>query len=490
MTLGVILPHYPRGMCIVFFVMRRTLVALAATLVATGCQSHFHAPRAALGTVPLPLSATTEREISAELALATFDSVWTRIRNTYYDSTLKGLDWPGVRHELRPRAERATTRVELRAVLMDMLNRLGDSHMTVLPREFTTAPPNDSDSAEGPGTAGIEARIIVRSLVVWRVEENSAAANAGVRPGWVIEQIDSTRIDRAIDEVRAVRNARLRRVLFIQTTGRLQHRFDGLANTPVYAVFRDERGARRELVITRGPVAGTPVKMGHMPVMIVQASSQRIENAVAPSGCIGIVRFNYWLPHVMPKLTSAMSEFQSCAGVVLDLRGNVGGLAAMLSGVSGLFADTAATLAVQRSRGQEQHYDIFPRRANASGQKVLPFNGAIAILLDPLSVSTTEVFAAGMRHAVSGRTRVFGERSAGQALPSLVYKLPSGDLLLHAIADLRLSDGTRIEGEGVRPDVEVPLRRSDLLAGRDAAMEAALRWITDWEQARQRLVLR
>jgi carboxyl-terminal processing protease len=318
---------------------------------------------------------------------------------------------------------------------------------------------------------------------VWRVEQNGPAARAGVRPGWIINAIDSTDIDSAVADLRAVRDARLRRTLFTQVTARLQHRFDGSADSHVSAVFQDERGKLRELDMTRAPVSGTPIKMGHMPMMVLHASAQRIDSATASNRCVGVIGFNYWLPHVMPKLASAMNDFQSCDGVVLDLRGNVGGLAAMLSGVAGFLSDTAATLAVQRSRGQEQRYDIFPRLANAQGERVRPFDGAIAILLDPLSVSTTEVFAAGMRYVSHGRARIFGERSAGQALPSLIYKLPSGDVLLHAIADLRLSDGTRIEGEGVRPDVEVPLRQSDLLAGRDAALEAAIRWIADWNKS-------
>jgi carboxyl-terminal processing protease len=154
----------------------------------------------------------------------------------------------------------------------------------------------------------------------------------------------------------------------------------------------------------------------------------------------------------------------------------------MLSGVSGFFADTAATMAVVQSRGQEIRYDVFTRRSTTSGARVKPFDGAVAILIDALSVSTSEVFAAGMRLVAPGRARVFGQRSAGQALPAVIYKLPTGDVLMHAVGDLVLSDGTRVEGEGVRPDVEVPLRRSDLLADRDASLDAAVRWISGWNK--------
>ncbi len=75
------------------------------------------------------------------------------------------------------------------------------------------------------------------------------------------------------------------------------------------------------------------------------------------------------------------------------------------------------------------------------------------------------------------RARVFGERSMGAALPSQFDKLPNGDVFIHATADFVTSDGTRLEGRGVIPDQVVPLKRKDLLAGHDAALEAALQWI-------------
>jgi carboxyl-terminal processing protease len=65
----------------------------------------------------------------------------------------------------------------------------------------------------------------------------------------------------------------------------------------------------------------------------------------------------------------------------------------------------------------------------------------------------------------------------GQALPALFDRLPNGDVLIHAYGDFVTATGTRLEGRGVIPDEEVPLRRDDLLASRDAVLDAALAWI-------------
>ncbi len=113
-----------------------------------------------------------------------------------------------------------------------------------------------------------------------------------------------------------------------------------------------------------------------------------------------------------------------------------------------------------------------PRRVTREGKAVEPFAGPLAILIDEGSASTSEIFAAGLRD--HDRARVFGLPSAGAALPAVMDRLPNGDVFMHASMDYIRPNGERVEGRPVVPDVATPLRRSDLKAGRDAALEAAL----------------
>jgi carboxyl-terminal processing protease len=98
-------------------------------------------------------------------------------------------------------------------------------------------------------------------------------------------------------------------------------------------------------------------------------------------------------------------------------------------------------------------------------------------------MSAAEIFAGGMQAV--GRARIFGESSGGQALPAVWDKLPNGDVLYHAVGDFVTAKGRRLEGQGVVPDEKVELKREDLLAGRDAPLEAALRWIGEQKKAAQ-----
>ena len=126
-------------------------------------------------------------------------------------------------------------------------------------------------------------------------------------------------------------------------------------------------------------------------------------------------------------------------------------------------------------RGNELRFVTNPRRVDPRGQPVEVYTGPVAILVDQMTASTSEIFAGGMQ--AIGRARVFGETTAGQALPALASKLPNGDVLMHAVADYLVVDGSRIEGKGVVPDEIVPLSLDELTRGVDAPLQAAVRWI-------------
>jgi carboxyl-terminal processing protease len=184
----------------------------------------------------------------------------------------------------------------------------------------------------------------------------------------------------------------------------------------------------------------------------------------------------------MARLDSAVDRLRQSAGIVIDLRGNPGGAGAMAMGVAGHLIDTTATFGTMKLRGGTMYFRSNPRRSSTAGERVTPFAGPVAVLIDQLTGSTSEVFAGGLQSL--GRVRVFGTTSVGAVLPARADRLPNGDILYHAIADFKTADGTLLEGRGVIPDEQVITKRADLLAGRDPVLDAALRWIA--AQARTR----
>jgi len=225
--------------------------------------------------------------------------------------------------------------------------------------------------------------------------------------------------------------------------------------------------------VERRAETGQPATVGNLPTMYVRVETE--ERRTMRGAAVGVIRFNVWMPGVDPLFMRALDNYRSAAGIIVDLRGNPGGLAAMIMGISGHFLNERKPLGTMKTRDAELKFAANPRLVNAAGQRVEPFSGPVAILVDAMTGSASECFAGGLQ--ALGRARVFGQTSMGQALPAFFAKLPNGDVLIHATGDFVTADGTRLEGRGVVPDETVAITRSELLAGRDSTLEAALNWI-------------
>jgi carboxyl-terminal processing protease len=448
------------------------LAALWSAAAATSAAAQTPSASAAAG------DRSAER-VSSAVSLATFDSAWSRVRNAHYDTAMRGIDWARIRDELRPRAERAATLGELRGLLTEMLTRLGESHYGIIRQEADDAlppPPGQAESSGEPGDVGLALRLLGSDVVVSYVVPGGPADRAGVRAGWVVDSVGGFTARRAEQTISRVRTDAERRLALVRLPRVVDASFAGGAGSVVRAAFRDGSGRRVVVPITRRVTPGEPVRLPNLPTFVAHLEhDRRTLDAGSAGGCVGIIRFNIWMPALADDFDRAVDELRDCRGIVVDLRGNPGGLGFMVAGVGGHFLDSAVSLGTMRTRAGEARFTVNPRRATTRGEPVRPYAGRLAILVDPLTGSTSELFAAGMQ--AIGRARVFGETSAGQALPAMATRLPTGDVLLHVTADLVAPNGRRVEGRGVVPDEPVPLRRRDLLAGRDAALEAAIRWI-------------
>lgn len=447
------------------FVRRvRPLAALIAAALVSACAT----------TARTQATPSAAAAMEPALALATFDSAWSRIHTSYYDSTFKGTSWTAVRDELRPRVQAARTEEEVRAVIREMLARIGDSHFALIPREAYDVidPEAEADEVAVPGDAGVELRLVEGAVTITRVEEGGAAQAAGVRPGWVLEAVDGREVQPWLDALGALQGEAAQAAGRLGVLGRAGALLQGGEGQTVRARFRDGRNTAVERELTLRPVAGEAVRFGNLPTMYLQVQSDRVQQ---DGGCVGVVRLTLWMAAMRDPWERAMDDFAGCRGIVIDLRGNPGGVGGLVMGASGAFLDRSVALGVMKTRQNELRFVSIPRRVTRDARATQPFAGPVAILVDEMSMSTSEIFAAGMQGV--GRARVFGERTPGMALPALMLRLPNQDVLYHAIANFLGPNGERIEGRGAVPDERVPLTRAELLAGRDRPLQAALDWI-------------
>lgn len=432
--------------------MTRTLVALAGAALLAACA---HRPR----------HVAYDRAVGLE----TFDAAWRIVHETYFDSSFGGVDWDAVRDSLRPRAERARDREELRRTIDALLQRLGRSHLSLIPRELA----DTGDGAAERGAVGLDVRLLGERLVVTEVDSGRPAAREGVRPGWVLVAMGRDSAAPLLARLRArIRAGRSVYRLETDVWGTARNRLSPPPDSAVELALLDgnDRPVRLRLVAERPQ--GEPVRLGFLPTAFTRFRGERL---MGPGGVrVGVLRYNVWMAPLMRQIDAAVDSFRTMDGMVLDLRGNTGGVGGMIGGVAGHFLARRDTLGVVLSRRARLALIANPRIVTADARPVQVFGGPVAILVDEASASATEAFTGGMQ--ALGRARVFGHQSMGAVLGALWDRLPNGDVLYHAIMafDVR---GANLEGRGVLPDEPVPLTRADLLAGRDPVMEAALRWI-------------
>jgi len=400
-------------------------------------------------------------------ALETFEAAWQAIYDTHFDPTFNGVDWVALHDELLPEVEAATTRGELRRILDGMIERLGQSHFAVIPSSSLSSATPDPER-ERTGTLGLDVRLRDGRVLVTRVDADGSADRAGIRPGWVLVRIGADELDFG-DSPADPRSQRM------NAWQRVMHRVTGPRGEAVSLAVLDEEDRVHELELLLGPRSEIAHDFNDgLPTFHLRFESHEIPR---DGRTIGYFHFTNWFLPMMQPINEAVDRMRGSDGMVIDLRGNTGGAAAMVMGVAGHFFAERTDLGAQRLRESTVKYVAMPQRIGASGKLVNPFAGPVAVLIDETTGSASEVFAGGMQSA--GRVRVFGDTSAGAVLPARTTKLPNGDALLHAVGDFETAQGVLLEGRGVIPDEPVPLTRADLLAERDAALEAAIAWILD-----------
>jgi carboxyl-terminal processing protease len=408
----------------------------------------------------LVLSAVTvqARQEWKTASLAAFDETWQTVNDHHYDPSFGGLNWAAIREELRPQAERAPTPDAVRQVIVEMLARLKQSHFVLLTSSSVGQP------LPGDAVVPIDVRIVEDELTVTRVDDSGLARI--MRAGDVVVSIDGqdpTRDTRGPD-VRARRLDAWRRAV------RALH---GTEGSSARLVLRRTDAATQEVDIVRARKGGEVVQLGNLPPLRVQTEVREARTPVGQR--VGVIRFNVWMIAVGAPFAAGIDTYRQAEGLVIDLRGNPGGLAEMMRGIAGHVLAEPGLLGTMHMRGAVLEFRANPRRSTSDGRKVEPFTGPLAILVDELTASASECFAGGLQDL--GRARVFGADTMGQALPAATRPLSNGDVLMYAIGDFVTSKGRRLEGQGVVPDEPVTLSRAALAAGRDLALERALAWI-------------
>ncbi|MDM7462001.1 MAG: S41 family peptidase [bacterium] len=387
-----------------------------------------------------------------------FQFVWEEVKRSHYDPKLGGVDWDAVREQYAPRIRAAAADSEFYALLNQMLGELKQSHFTVVPPGAFVAQ-EEARTRLSDGETGLTVQLVSGRPVVTRVRAGSPAARMGISPGAEILQIDDLQTEQLLQRIRE------------RQLSPVEERFEaylafraflsGRSGSAARLRYRDLDGNEHTVTLPREAARGARVQIGFIPEIRVH-----LESRVLP-GNIGYLAFNAFFPPVMRELPQRLRELADTDGLIIDLRENIGGIGLMAGGVMGHLVLRETVLGTMRLRDGTFGIVAYPQTPN--------YRKPIVVLVDEFSVSTAEIFAAGMQEAK--RAIVVGRPTPGKALPSKIVQLPHGGYLQCVIADYETARKRRIEGVGVQPDFEVELTREMFRQSPDPVLQRAVEYL-------------
>lgn len=407
-------------------------------------------------TISSPTGGKTERlEVDQDIEVTIreqqrqkFQEAARTLGTRFYHPTLKGLDWAALTDRYGSLAERTRTNEEFNRVVQLLFGELDGSH--------TGIRGGDSFSAPSPrvGRLGAGVEPAPGGYRVVSVMPKSPAAHPLSRlyEGDVITAVDGRAL--SIDDA-------------------------SMPSVSLFEAFAGTAGRETLLDVRRGEanadkpsyVLITPISGGQFSTLAYEHEVKRREAAVhaASGGRLGYL-------HIRGMDMASVRDFErdlfaaasGREGLVIDVRDNGGGSTTDIL----LASLTAPAHAYTIPRGADPDsvtFDNYPRDRRLIHGYARP----IIVLVNENSFSNAEIFG----HAIKtiGRGKIVGTQSFGGVISTGGTSLIDGTFVRVPFRGWYLPDGTDMENNGVKPDIDVPISPADEAAGRDPQLDAAVR---------------
>jgi carboxyl-terminal processing protease len=225
-------------------------------------------------------------------------------------------------------------------------------------------------------------------------------------------------------------------------------------------VIRGPEGSTASLVIQRGGQT-MPVSVVREPIRVPPVEGRFLVPGIA---YLKVFEFSQGAGRQLRQAVSDLRTQGPIRSVVLDLRGDPGGLIVEAANVGGVFMPPRTILARITERGQQ------PSELRAAGMPLL-LQTPLVVLVDGGSASASEILAGAFRD--DHRATIVGEKTAGALGGSVTVALPEGGMSV-TVERILSPNNTKIEQVGISPDVPVTLTVADMEHGQDTQLEAAL----------------
>jgi carboxyl-terminal processing protease len=226
-------------------------------------------------------------------------------------------------------------------------------------------------------------------------------------------------------------------------------------------LLRGPQGSTVKIVVQREGKGKLPIAIERDVIRIASVQSHRLAGDVA---YLRITTFQEDTAAKVGEALVALGEDKALAGVVLDLRGNAGGLLTQATALLDHLVGDGELVIVRSAMGREAQ----------AAEKALTLGADVPVvaMVDEGSASAAEIVGGGIVHlgrgVVLGRTS-FGKGTVQMLKPSAPYGKELG--LKLTVAEYRVAGDTAIQSRGVTPDLQLLPVRLQEIAGVAAAYD-------------------
>lgn len=349
-----------------------------------------------------------------------FERTWKEINSGFYDSSLNSQNWIYWKRHYKGKIQ---TEEDAKVAIDTMIASLDDDYSRYL-NQKEYAEQNSSIESKISGI-GVNIMNNAGKISVYSVLEGTPAQKAGIKANDIINKVDGKNVS-------------------------------GMNISDVATLVRGKENTQVVLELVRNKKKITKV---------VTRKSIKIESVKSSmKKDIGYIQISSFIgSSTATEFLDALEKTKSAKGLILDLRGNTGGLLANAVYIANMFLNNGTIVNIVSRDGQLE--DIKAQ----SG--IIQVDKPIVLLVDGASASASEILSGALKD--HHKAVIVGTTTFGKGMVQRIIPLPNSTGLNLTIAKYLTPNGSDINKKGISPDYEVKYTEKDFQAHRDPQREKA-----------------
>ena len=350
-----------------------------------------------------------------------FDNTWKLIRDNYYDAELNNQSWSRWKEHYHGKIKNDD---DAKVAIDTMLASLKDPYSRYMNKQ-EYCDQNNSISSKITGI-GVNISSISGKIHIINVMEGTPAQFANLLPDDIIIAIDGKEVN-------------------------------GLTLSEVASLVKGPENSFVNITVLRNKDKLTKR------VMRKEIKIKTVKSSIVDKN-IGYIQITSFIGSTTPnEFMEALEKTKDAKGLILDLRGNTGGLLPNAVFIANLFIPEGNIVSIVGRNGYK--YNI-----NAQDTELV-INKPTVVLVDGGSASASEILSGALKDY--NKAKLLGTKTYGKCMVQKIIPMPNETGLNLTVAKYLTPKGVDINKKGITPDIKVEFSIKDVKNNNDAQLQSA-----------------